>query len=263
MAPPSAWPARVISSYCTNGGCRRPQVSEHVGMLNAFSVTSYYIAAEGVLRPCSPTYAACNWTDSGAQDVGAYNKMLESESGAIAQPLVFSNSGDMVAAFRAMWKVPGGLEAAAAFLASQAQRYGYARIQLDLEPSCWAKNASECAWPTVDDADAFVSWVNLTAEALERVRQRGEEKGKSHHIRMHIRMHMACTTCTTLHLVTTLHLAHRWVRGSLSPWVRGPTRSALPRSTQRAWVRVRHTRARAFEGAGRSTHATAAPTRHR
>jgi hypothetical protein len=161
--PGPPFPARSASSYCTTGsGCALPLLDVERDSLNAFSVTSYYIALDGVLRPCGPAYDACNWT-SPAPTVQQYN-WLARGTGAFAQPLVFSNSGDMIAAFRAL--IDRGVERAAAFLAEQAFIYGYSRVQLDLEPSCWDENVSRCEWPTARDALNYVVLVNATAKAL-------------------------------------------------------------------------------------------------
>ena len=153
----------MVSSYCTNGGCPLGDMQNAIGALNAFSITSYYVALAGEIQPCSPAVAACNWTDG---DVGEANRLRQQASGALAQPLVFSNSGDMVRAFSALVSRPDGIELAAEYLSNQASANGYRRVQLDLEPSCWATNASACRWPRRAEAVAYVRFVNATADAL-------------------------------------------------------------------------------------------------
>ena len=61
-----------------------------------------------------------------------------------AQPLIFSNSGDMTKAFRALMAGPG-VNASAAYLLAETTRYRFSRIQFDLEPSCCLSGgASSC-----------------------------------------------------------------------------------------------------------------------
>ena len=156
-------PSRLVSSYCTEGGCPLNDLALTTTALNAFSITSYYVSLAGDIKPCSSTYAACNWTDG---TVGEANQQRQDASGALAQPLVFSNSGDMVRAFSALVARPDGIELAASFLGAQAASFGYRRVQLDLEPSCWAANASTCRWPRRADALNYVRFVNATADAL-------------------------------------------------------------------------------------------------
>ena len=154
---------RIVSSYCTSpSGCLPSVVERNFPALNAFSTTSYYLGADGDIRTCNERYAACNWTSPVRVD--DFNEKTQMSTGALAQPLLFSNSGDMVRAFRAL--ASRGVGRAAAFLANKAGQHGYSRLQLDLEPSCWAKNASMCEWPTAADARAYVAFVNATADAL-------------------------------------------------------------------------------------------------
>ena len=131
--PPASWPTPVVSSYCSSGGCPPTAVAANLSAISAFSTLAYYVERDGSLQTCGPTYPACTW-DVG--DVDKFNAETAASSGAAPQPLVFSNSGDMVAAFRALAKTPASIAAAAQFLAVRAARYGYARVQLDLEPSC-------------------------------------------------------------------------------------------------------------------------------
>ena len=159
---------RLASSYCTNHGCHEHVISESTRAVNGFSTTSYYVALDGHLTPCGPEYGACNWT-SAFGDPDEFNSAVRRATGAVAQPLAFSNSGDMVQAFRALVAAPSGIDSAAAFLSDRAARYNYTRMQLDLEPSCWAGDASECEWPTSDDADNYVRFINATADALAPV----------------------------------------------------------------------------------------------
>lgn len=163
------WPERVVSSYCTgSSGCRLPALHDALPSINSFSITSYYLSPNGELEPCDNTYAACNWT--GHDQVTDASMLMQMRTGLVAQPLVFSNSGDMVANFRALAALPSGFALQAAFLRDQANYYNFRRIQLDLEPSCWAKNSSlGCQWPTRADALNFVKFVNATAEALATV----------------------------------------------------------------------------------------------
>ena len=139
-----------------------PAVAAAVTSINAFSISSYYVSLAGSLERCSSSYSACNWTG----DVGIENARIQAATGAHAQPLVFSNSGDMVKAFRALTARPNGISAAAQYLGSEASTFGYRRVQLDLEPSCWARNASDCAWPRPEDALNYVRFVNATADAF-------------------------------------------------------------------------------------------------
>ena len=142
-----------------------PAVAAAVTSINEFSISSYYVSLAGSLERCSSSYSACNWTG----DVGIENARIQAATGAHAQPLVFSNSGDMVKAFRALTARPNGISAAAQYLGSEASTFGYRRVQLDLEPSCWARNASDCAWPRPEDALNYVRFVNATADALAAV----------------------------------------------------------------------------------------------
>ena len=160
----TAWPTRSVSSYCTDD-CVSPQgVDENTGAINAFSTTSYYVTLEGELADCNSEYPACNWTSMGSVDV--FNAAVQAETGALAQPLLFSNSGDMVQAFRALWTSADGIGRAASFLAERAAAFNYSRVQLDLEPSCWAASPTECDWPNSTDAHAYVELVNASADAL-------------------------------------------------------------------------------------------------
>ena len=164
------WPSRVVSSYCTSqSGCSLPLLRDSLPSVNTFSITSYYLAAEGTLQLCDNTYAPCNWTwQSRVTDA---SMAMQMNSGLVAQPLVFSNSGDMVRSFRKLAALQSGFELQAAYLRDQSNYYNFRRIQLDLEPSCWAKNASSpgCEWPTHTDANNYVRFVNVTAEALATV----------------------------------------------------------------------------------------------
>ena len=165
----SSWPSRSISSYCTDGGCPPSAVAAASASLNAFSITSYYVSLDGLFTPCSSSYGACNWT-AGTGSVERSNADLQQSSGLLAQPLVFSNSGDMVRAFRALLNRPDdGINLAASFLRLQAASYGYRRVQLDLEPSCWADNASACDWPKQADAIGYVRLINATSDALASI----------------------------------------------------------------------------------------------
>jgi len=162
--PIAAWPTRSVSSYCTDD-CVSPQgVDENTGAINAFSTTSYYVTIEGELADCNSEYPACNWTSMGSVDV--FNAAVQAETGAFAQPLLFSNSGDMVQAFRALWTSSDGIGRAASFLADRVAAFNYSRVQLDLEPSCWAASPTECDWPNSTDAHAYVELVNASADAL-------------------------------------------------------------------------------------------------
>ena len=162
--PPASWPTPVVSSYCASGGCPPTAVAANLSAISAFSTLAYYVERDGSLQTCGPTYPACTW-DVG--DVDKFNAQTAASTGAAPQPLVFSNSGDMVAAFRALAKMPASIAAAAQFLAVRAARYGYARVQLDLEPSCWDANASACEWPTLADARAYAGFVDAAAAALD------------------------------------------------------------------------------------------------
>ena len=157
------WPERVVSSYCT-GGCTSDMLRHTLSAINAFSVTSFYISDQGSVMPCNDQYSACNWTDG---NVSEANTVLQA-TGARAQPLLFSNSGNMVRAFRALVAAPGGMAAAAEALEQHVMAYNFARVQLDLEPSCWAANASQCQWPNRTDALNFVAFINATADALAK-----------------------------------------------------------------------------------------------
>lgn len=159
--PTSAFPRRVASSYCTDReGCAT--IGQNTGSLNAVSATTYYIASTGELSACSDSYGACNFSH-----VREFNAEILANTSAVIQPLVFSNSGNMVQAFRALMK--RGVQIAADFLMEEAITYGYQRVQLDLEPSCWDANASQCQWPTAEDARSYVRLVNATADALSKV----------------------------------------------------------------------------------------------
>ena len=162
--PPASWPTPAVSSYCSSGGCPPAAVAANLSAISAFSTLAYYVERDGSLQTCGPTYPACTW-DVG--DVDKFNAQTAHDTGAAPQPLVFSNSGDMVAAFRALAKTPASIAAAAQFLAVRAARYGYARVQLDLEPSCWDANASACEWPTITDARAYAGFVDAAAAALD------------------------------------------------------------------------------------------------
>jgi hypothetical protein len=162
LSPVVPFPARSASSYCTDqDGCA--SIGENVVALNAFSTTSYYVKLDGSLKPCSSSYSACNFSD-----VQEYTEQEATTTGAVAQPLIFSNSGDMTKAFRALMAGPG-VNASAAYLLAETTRYRFSRIQFDLEPSCWAPNASACQWPTRADALNYVALINATAEALASV----------------------------------------------------------------------------------------------
>ena len=117
---PPAWPPRVASSYCSSGGCPAAAVAANLSSLNAFSTLAYYVAANGTLGTCNPDYAACTWTDG---EVDAFNEHTARATGAAPQPLVFSNSGDMVSSFRALVARPDGVAEAARFLAERAKKY--------------------------------------------------------------------------------------------------------------------------------------------
>ena len=162
-----SWPSRTVSSYCTDDCVDALSVSGDLDAINAFSTTSYYVSREGLLTECNPSYPACNWTSMGSVDV--FNAAVQATTGARAQPLVFSNSGDMTVAFRALVSRSGGVAEAAAFLADKAAAFNYTRVQLDLEPSCWAASPSDCGWPTSADADAYIALVNASADALRKV----------------------------------------------------------------------------------------------
>ena len=169
MATLASWPTRVVSSYCTGPvPCisSPSSIADSLASVNAFSITSYYISTAGSIQPCSDSYSACNWSVGNVSESSA---SLQASTGALAQPLVFSNSGDMVASFRALVARPRGIETACGVLRAHAVRFRFSRIQLDLEPSCWAKNASACEWPVRRDALDFVLFVNATAAALGAV----------------------------------------------------------------------------------------------
>ena len=161
MSASKTFPPRAASSYCTDReGCAT--IGHNIRSLNAVSATTYYVALSGVLTPCSDSYGACNFSH-----VREFNADVLANTSAGIQPLVFSNSGNMVQAFRAM--VKRGVHEAAVYLMEEARKYGYQRVQLDLEPSCWEANASQCEWPTAEDARNYVALVNATADALSTV----------------------------------------------------------------------------------------------
>lgn len=158
-----------VSSYLTSYGISPGMMRAATPSISTFSTTSYYLTNQGVLEQCSPTVPPCNFTyihNGRAYNVDEYNSMIQNETVARAQPLLFSNSGDMVASFRALANRTSGIADAATFLAARAAQYSYDSIQIDLEPSCWAQNASACQWPVLQDRLRFVRFLNATADAL-------------------------------------------------------------------------------------------------
>jgi hypothetical protein len=155
-----------VSSYLTSS-IDAASISNALSAIDMFSSTSYFLNSTGQIEACGPTIAPCNWTSG---DVEQFNAAVQRETGAVAQPLVFSNSGDMVRHFRRLLDRTNGMVEAGAFLAARAVRYNYSLLQLDLEPSCWAENASACEWPSLGgDALAYVQFVNATSDALAAV----------------------------------------------------------------------------------------------
>ena len=130
--------------------------------MNAFSITTYYLSRDGRLEACNSAYSACRWSEDSVHHANERRQA----TGAVAQPLVFANSGITVEALRALVARPDGIASTAALLRSDALRYGYRRVQFDLEPSCWEESASACAWPRPTDAINYVRLVNATADAL-------------------------------------------------------------------------------------------------
>ena len=160
-----AWPPRLVSSYCTNDNCNVGDVGGALDCLNGVSITSYYLALDGTFAPCSSNVSTCQWRD---RPVGEANQ-VRSRIGAHVQPLVFSNSGTTVDGLRALVQRTGGLALAADYLRSQAVQFGYRRVQLDLEPSCWASNATDCTWPGRADARSYVQLIDAVAQSLASV----------------------------------------------------------------------------------------------
>ena len=155
---------RVSSGYCTNNLCPFSSLRASSDAFNQVSATSFYLNASGAVLPCSATYGACAWNGS----VEAFSGRVPGATGGAVQavPLVFMNSGTTVANFRALVGDATAYDAAVATLAATALEEGFAGLSLDLEPSCWASEPSECAWPTADDAVDFKSFIDALSDAL-------------------------------------------------------------------------------------------------
>ena len=105
-----------VSSYLTSYGISPGMMRAATPSISTFSTTSYYLTNHGVLEQCSPTVPPCNFTyvrNGRTYNVDEYNAMIQNETVARAQPLLFSNSGDMVASFRALANRTSGIADAA------------------------------------------------------------------------------------------------------------------------------------------------------
>lgn len=159
-------PAVFTSSYLADYFPPPNVIAAQLPALNSFSTTTWYLTMNGTVRPCASDVDTCNFTYPGLSIPDEYNREVQRQTDAIAQPLLFSNSGNMVACFRAIMARPTGVDEFASYLGLRAATYGYSGIQLDLEPSCWASNASECEWPIAQDRHDYIALLNATADAL-------------------------------------------------------------------------------------------------
>ena len=166
--PPAAASRGVVNGYCTGTGsadvpCSLDAIASYSSAINSVSIASYKLSPVGVIEPCNATTSGCLWHD----DVEAFNSDIVARFNHTVQvtPLVFDNDGDTVAAFRAMLahnRTQQNIDA----LVAATVRHGYNGISMDWEPSCWLDAPSKCAWPTVEEAQAYAAFLARLGDAM-------------------------------------------------------------------------------------------------